>query len=130
MAERTVLVGIVLLAGTMGAFLWQILSGAPVEYARTVAVTTMVLFQNFHIFNTRSFTRSPFRMNPLSNRFLYASIVAALGLHILALYWQPLQVVLALEPLTIQDWLVIVWIAASVVAVVEVDKAARRLIGG
>ena len=130
MAERTVLVGIVLLAGTMGAFLWQILSGAPVEYARTVAVTTMVLFQNFHIFNTRSFTRSAFRMNPLSNRFLFASIVAALGLHILALYWQPLQVVLALEPLTIQDWLVIVWIAASVVAVVEVDKAARRLIGG
>lgn len=127
MVERTILVGLVLLAGTLGAFVWQLLSGAPVEYARTVAVTTMVLFQNFHIFNSRSFTRSAFRMNPLSNRFLFASIVAALGLQVLALYWGPLQFILGLEPLAPQSWLVIVGIAASVVATVEVDKAVKQL---
>ncbi len=128
MVERTILVGLVLMAGTLGAFVWQILSGAPIEYARTVAVTTMVLFQNFHIFNSRSFTRSAFGMNPLSNRFLFASIVGALGLQILALYWGPLQFILELEPLTPRSWLVIVGIAASVVAVVEVDKGVRRLV--
>ncbi|MHB0870958.1 MAG: cation-translocating P-type ATPase [Chloroflexota bacterium] len=126
MAERVILVGLVLLAGTLGLFVWQLRSGASLEHARTVAVTTMVLFQNFQIFNSRSFTRSAFRMNPLSNRFLFASIVAALGLHIIALYWAPLQFVLRLEPLAADTWLVIVAVAASVLLVVELDKAIRR----
>jgi Ca2+-transporting ATPase len=128
MVERTILVGLVLLAGTLGVFGWQIAFGASVEYARTVAVTTMVLFQNFHIFNSRSFTRSAFLMNPLSNRFLFASVAAALGLQILALYWGPLESIFGLEPLDLQTWLVIVGVAVSVFAVVEVDKVVRRLI--
>lgn len=86
----------------------------------------MVLFQNVHIFNSRSFIRSAFRMSPLSNRFLFASIVAALGLHVLALYWGPLQFVLRTEPLDLASWLGMLAIAVTVLFVVEIDKAARR----
>lgn len=126
MAKRTLLVGFVLTVGTLGVFVWQLYSGATLEYARTVAVTTMVLFQNFHIFNSRSFTRSAFRMNPLSNRFLFASIAAALGLHILALYWGPLQFILRLVPLDLETWLLMAAVASTVLVAVEVDKAIRR----
>ena len=126
MIERTVLVGLVLLAGTLGVFVWQLRSGVGLDHARTVAVTTMVLYQNFHIFNSRSLAQSAFRMNPLSNRFLFVSILTALGLHVLAMYWGPLQFVLRLEPLDIRTWLEMVAIAATVLVVIEVDKALRR----
>ena len=126
MIERTVLVGIVLLVGTLLTFVWQLRTGAGVDYARTVAMTTMVLFQNFHIFNSRSFTRPFYTLNPLSNRFLLLSIAAALGLHVLALYWQPLQFVLATHPLAVDDWLGLLPVAASVLLAVEVEKAVRR----
>jgi len=127
MAERTALVGVVLLAGTLGVFVWQLSAGAGLDHARTVAMTTMVLFQNFHILNSRSFGKSFFQISPLSNRFLFVSIVAALGLHVLALYWAALQFVLRTEPLGLQTWLVMVPVAATVLLVVEVDKLIRRL---
>ncbi|MBI2940427.1 MAG: HAD-IC family P-type ATPase [Chloroflexi bacterium] len=125
MIERTILVGLVLMIGTLAAFVWQLSSPSGLDHARTVAVTTMVLFQNFQIFNSRSFTRSIFHVNPLSNRFLFVTIVAALGLHILALYWGPLQFVLRTEPLSLETWLVMVPIAATVMLAVEVDKVLR-----
>ncbi|MDP2662419.1 MAG: HAD-IC family P-type ATPase [Dehalococcoidia bacterium] len=128
MIERIVLTGLVVLAGTFAAFIWQLGSGNSLEHARTVAMTTMVLFQNFHVFNSRSFSRSIFQVNPLSNRFLFATIVAALGLHVLALYWGPLQFVLRTEPLGLGTWLAIVSIAATVVLAIEAEKYIRRSI--
>lgn len=112
--------------GTLAIFMWQLSSGAGVDHARTVAVTTMVLFQNFHIFNSRSFTKSAFVINPLSNLFLFATIVGALGLHILALYWGPLQFILRFEPLPLETWLVLIALAASVLVTVEIEKALRH----
>ncbi|MBI4491777.1 MAG: HAD-IC family P-type ATPase [Chloroflexi bacterium] len=126
MIERTLLVGVVLMAGTLAAFAWQLSAGAGLDHARTVAMTVMVLFQNMHVFNSRSFTRSALRTNPLSNRFLFATIVAALGLHLLGLYWGPLQFVLRTEPLRLETWLVMLPIAATVLLAVEGDKALRR----
>ena len=126
MIQRTVLVGLILLAGTLGVFVWQLGLSPDLTHARTMALTTMVLFQNFHIFNSRSFTRSALRINPFSNRFLLVSIVAALGLQILAVYWGPLQLILRTEPLTLENWLTIIPVAALVLVAVEVDKAIRR----
>ncbi|MBI2953535.1 MAG: HAD-IC family P-type ATPase [Chloroflexi bacterium] len=127
MIERIIVVGLVLLAGTLTVFIWQLTTNTDINHARTVAMTTMVLFQNFHIFNSRSFTRSLSQMNPLSNRFLLVTIVVALGLHILALYWGPLQFVLSTVPLDLDTWLVMVAIAATVLLAVEIDKGIRRL---
>ncbi|MGI5837867.1 MAG: cation-translocating P-type ATPase [Chloroflexota bacterium] len=126
MAQSTVLVGIVLAVGTLSIFLWELQSGASVEYARSVALTTMVLFQNFHVFNCRSFTRSAFSMNPLSNRFLFVAVVSALGLHILALYWGPLQFVLRTVPVDLQTWSAMIVVASSVLVVVELSKVILR----
>ena len=130
MIQRTLLVGIVLVAGTLGTFVWQLATRADLAVARSVAMTTMVLFQNAHIFNSRSFTRSAFRMNPLTNRFLFVSIVAALGLQVLALYWDPIEFVLGTVPLPLDTWLVMIPVALTVVAAVEIDKAVRGVRDG
>jgi len=126
MLWRTALVGIVLMLGTLGTFIWGLSSELGLDHARTVAMTTMVLFQNVHIFSSRSFTRSAFVTNPFSNPFLFLSVVAALALQALAVYWPPLQGVLRTVPLSYETWLVILPVALTVLLVVEFDKALRR----
>jgi len=127
MIQHTVMVGAVIALGTLGAFVWQLSSGGGLTHARTVAMTTMVLYQNFYIFDVRSFHRFFFQVNPLTNPFLFVSIIAALGIHILALYWEPLQFVLHLEPVSLSTWLVMIAIASTVLIVSLVPKLRRRL---
>ena len=127
MIQRTILVGAVIAIGTLGAFSWQLGSGGGLVLPRTVAMTTMVLFQNFYIFTVRSFHRYFFQVNPLTNRFLFVSIVAALGIHVLALYWGPLQFVLHTEPVSLSTWLVMIAIASTVLLVSVAEKALRRV---
>jgi Ca2+-transporting ATPase len=124
--ERTAIVGILMAAGTLGMFIWDRSGGATLEYARVTALTTMVMFQIFHIANCRSVQRSAFRKNPLSNKFLFAGVVVSLGVHIGAMYFEPTQFLLRLEPLTLQTWFRLVLIALSVIVVVEIHKLLRK----
>ncbi|MGQ9681141.1 MAG: cation-translocating P-type ATPase [Anaerolineae bacterium] len=126
MVQRTALVGVILLAGTLGVFFYELQVGPDLSYARSAAMTTMVLFQNFYILSCRSFRQSAFRMNPLGNRFLLFAVISALVLQVLALYWGPLRFVLRTEPLTLANWLLILPVAALVLLAVEIDKALRR----
>jgi Ca2+-transporting ATPase len=75
--ERTLIIGVVIAAGVIYNYLWALNSGGSVEHARTVAVTTMVFFQFFQAWNSRSEHESVFRMNPLGNKFLFYSMIAA-----------------------------------------------------
>src|SRR5690606_2624397 len=82
---RLALVGVVMAAGTLYMFDWALTTTGSVAQAQTVALTTMVVFQAFHLGNSRSEHRSAFRVNPLANPFLLISSVAALVIHIGAL---------------------------------------------
>jgi magnesium-transporting ATPase (P-type) len=127
MVERMVIMGMVLALGTLGVYLWQMNQGSGIEHARTMALTTLVLFQLFNVFNSRSETRSVFTMNPLSNPFLFFSIVGSVIAQLIAIYWPPLQSVFSLAPLSLREWALILPVAATVIAVVEADKAIRKI---
>ncbi|PKL54801.1 MAG: hypothetical protein CVV35_13375, partial [Methanomicrobiales archaeon HGW-Methanomicrobiales-6] len=60
------------------------------------------------------------------NYFLIAGVVAAQGIHILALYVPFLQDVLQLQPVSLVEWLSLLALASSVVVVMEIYKAVRR----
>jgi calcium-translocating P-type ATPase len=124
--RRTVLVGMVMAAGTLGTFRWALEETDDVDVARTVALTTMVLFQAFHLGNARSERRSLFRLNPFSNRFLILAAATALSIHALALYLPPTRFLLYVEPLDARQWLVCLATAASVVVAVELHKLIER----
>jgi len=128
--ERTVVAGIVMCIGTLALFRWELDQGASLEAARTVALTTMVLFQNFHLGNVRVERQSAFARSPLGNPFLFYAAAAALGLHIASLYLPPTQYVLRVEPLPLEAWLRMIPVAASVIVVVELHKLLVRLRGG
>jgi magnesium-transporting ATPase (P-type) len=126
MYERSVLVGLIISAGVIFNFVSALEDGASVERARTIAVTTMVLFQFFQAWNSRSELRSVFAISPLSNPFLFYSMVAAFLAQIAVVYIPALQWVFRTEPLTGAEWIQIGLVALTVVLAVEIDKLMRR----
>jgi len=121
--ERLGSVGLVLAAGTLGVFWWSLeASGGDLDTARSMAMTQMVVFQFFHVFNCRSLDRSIIQVDPFSNRFLFVSLLAAFLAQLAALYWTPFQTIFRTVPLGVGQWLVIVAIGSTVIAGGELDK--------
>lgn len=126
MGQRLLLVGLLMMVGTVAVFSWQLNLGASLQQARSVALTTMVVFQMFHVFNCRSEEKSILGIPLLSNKFLFFSVISAMIAHLAALYLPPLQFVFRTTPLTLHQWLVIIPTAGSVILGMEVEKAIRR----
>jgi Ca2+-transporting ATPase len=124
---RLGLIGAVLAAGTLGVFWWVLTTTNDLAAARSVAMTQMVVFQFFHVFNCRSLERSVFTMPPLSNKPLFLSLVAAAFAHAAALYLAPLQKLFDTVPPTGDQWLVILAVGAVVVIGGELDKGWNRI---
>jgi Ca2+-transporting ATPase len=125
MLERSILVGILIAAGIVYIFHDTLSGGASVEHARTMAMTTMVFFQFFQAWNSRSETRSVFRINPLSNPFLFYSMIAAFLAQIAVIYVPALQWVFRTNALTLAEWTKTGLVALTVVVAVEIDKYIR-----
>lgn len=123
--ERTVLSGLVMAAGTLALFRWELDTTGSEDSARTVALTTMVLFQVMHVGNSRSEWVSAFAKSPFSNPFLFAATGAALTVHVVALYLPPTQFVFRIEPLELEAWGRMVLVALGVVVTVEAHKFVR-----
>lgn len=123
--ERLLLVSLVMAAGTLLQFRWELDHDASLTQARTVALTTMVLFQAVHLGNVRSEHRSAFRHSPLSNPFLLLAQGGALGIHALALQLPAFQFFLRVESIPALTWARCAAVALSVILVGELHKALR-----
>ena len=118
--------GLVMAAGTLALFWWELDRTGSLERAQTVALTTMVLFQMFHVGNARSEFTSVFRINPFSNPFLLLAALAALVVHVAALYLPPTQFILRVEPIELEAWIRITLVASTIIAAMELHKYLRR----
>jgi Ca2+-transporting ATPase len=125
--ERTVIAGLVMTAGTLSLFRWELAESGSLPHAQTVALTTMVLFQAFHAGNSRSERRSAFGKSPFSNPWLFLAVAASLGVHVAALYVPWTQFVLRVEPLADpRTWVRMTAVAATIVVAMELHKWIRR----
>jgi Ca2+-transporting ATPase len=97
----------------------------PLAYARTLAFTTLVLFQLFNVFNARSDSRSALP-NLFRNRWLWGAVLLSLGLHGLAVYTPFLQGAFGTVALDGADWLRCALVASSVLWLRELWKLAQR----
>ena len=100
--------------------------GMEVDAARNSTLLLMVLFENVHVFNCRSETRSVFSHSLLRNRLLLFGTVFAQLIHIGAMYVPWLQQVLGVQPITFDHWLQLLFVALSLVVVMELQKLLRR----
>ena len=65
-------------------------------------------------------------MNPLSNPFLFVSIIGAFFAHLAVLYVPALQYVFRTVPLDFGQWAMVVLISVIILFAVELDKYIRR----
>ncbi|GAB2801988.1 HAD-IC family P-type ATPase [Halomonas shantousis] len=93
--------------------------------ARNITLLLMVLFENIHLLSCRSENRSLFAVPLRSNPLLLVSILAAHGLHIAAMYIPGLSDVLGIAPVSLQTWVVLLGIAATLLVVDESAKWLR-----
>jgi P-type Ca2+ transporter type 2C len=127
MIQRTIIVGMLIAAGVIGIFSYAITT-APLllDKARTLAVNTMVFFQFFQAWNSRSEYRSIFRVSPFSNPFLLYALLASTFAQLAVIYVPGLQWLFRTEPLSWTDWLLVLAVSITVIFVVELDKWVRR----
>lgn len=107
-------------------FQWLIARGFNIDEARNGTLLLMVLFENVHVFNSRSETRSVFTHNPLANPLLVIGTLTAQLIHIGAMYTPWLSDVLGLQPVSLIHWAELLLIAFTVLVVMELHKLIRR----
>ncbi len=124
--ERSVVVGVVMAAGTLLLFRRVLDATGDLGLAQTTALTTMVVFQMFHVGNSRSEHRSLLQLSPVSNPFLFVATIASLAVHVGALYFPWTQFVLRIQPIALELWFEILVVAATILITVELHKLLRR----
>ncbi len=127
---RIMFVSTIIVAGTFGLFLWAHDSGASIEYARTVAVNTLVMFEIFYLFSTRYIIESVLnRKGIFGNRYVLIAIGILLVMQIGFTYLPPAQALFGTVALDGLSWSYIVVVAASVLILVELEKTVLRRFG-
>ncbi|MDH7508160.1 MAG: HAD-IC family P-type ATPase [Methanomassiliicoccales archaeon] len=86
----------------------------------------MVLLENVHVFNCRSEYESAFRVPISKNYYLLLGVLGAQGIHILAMHVPVMQEVLRIEPVSMEEWLMLLSLAVILLLVMEVFKVFVR----
>lgn len=126
MIERVVLSALVMGVVAFVIFRWLLMSGYTVDEARNGTLLLMVLFENVHVFNSRSETRSALWHSPLRNPLLLFGTAAAQLVHIGAMYTPWISDVLRIQPVSPEHWLELLGTALTVLLAMEIHKAIRQ----
>lgn len=125
MIERVLVSAIVIGVVAFIVFNSLLTQGMSVEQARNGTLLLMVLFENIHVFNSRSETGSVFIHNPLRNPILLFGTIAAQALHIGAMYTPGLRDVLQITPVSFDQWFNTLLPALSLLVAAESYKWLR-----
>jgi len=127
MIERTLIAALVIGVLGFGTFVWLLEQGLSEAAVRNQLLLLVVLFQIVNIGNARSETTSLFRLSPLQSPILLTGTIAALLVHLGAMYFPPAQAVLGTAPVGIEQWLVLGAIALTIAVAVELHKLSWKL---
>ncbi|MCI0535713.1 MAG: cation-translocating P-type ATPase [Verrucomicrobiales bacterium] len=95
------------------------------RYARTMAFTTLMMFQLFNVFNARSDERSAFS-GLFKNHWLSGAVLLSLALHMAVIYTPFLQQAFSTVSLSAGDWLRCAAAASAVLWLRELSKVVTR----
>jgi magnesium-transporting ATPase (P-type) len=127
MVERTLVAAVVMAGVSFGAFTWMIdVAGWTEAESRNVLLLLLVLFQNLHIANCRSETRSVFRFSPLKSPILLGGTLLAFSVHMLAMHLPVAQRILGVAPVNLTTLATVFGLASSIIIVMEIHKRSYR----
>ena len=120
--RRILLVGGLMLAGAFSIFNWEINRGVSLEEARTAAVNVFIFIELFYLFNSRSLTRSVFKIGFFSNPLLFAGVGVMIILQIMYTYVPMLNTLFQSAPIGWDVWIRILLIASATSLLVALEK--------
>jgi Ca2+-transporting ATPase len=123
-------VGAIMAAGTLLVMDWVLPGGllpgkGTLHYAQTMAFTTLIFFQLFNVFNTRSAERSAF-LDLFTNKWIWLAVLVSVVLQLCVVYLPFLQAPFATVALSAADWLVCIGVASFVLWFYELLKLVRH----
>ena len=130
MLTRILLVGMILLAGAFGLFEVAENAGLSDAAARTLAVNTFMAVQIFYLFNSRTLTRSLFRVNPFGNRIILLGIAVMIVLQLAFTYLPFMNTAFDTEAYPAQYWAYVIAVGVGAMLLVEAVAAVQRRVTG
>ncbi len=130
MIERTIVGALVIGLVGYGLFHWAIDQGWEPDHARNALLLLMVLFENVHLFNCRSETRSAFVLSPLQSPVLMLGMIAAFSVHVAALYMPWGQLLLSTQPVGAEEWIMLAGLSLLILVAMELHKLSWALRSG
>jgi Ca2+-transporting ATPase len=95
-------------------------------HARTMAFTTLMMFQLFNVYNCRSNWRSAFS-GFFENKWLLGAVALSLFTHVLVIYVPFLQTAFHTVPLSLWDWAIATGLASTLLIGMEIVKFVLRI---
>lgn len=127
MSEQLILSGLVIGFIAFGFWLYlQNYTDIEENSARNMVLLLMVCMQNIHIFNCRSEYKSTFKIPIYKNYLLVLFVLAAQGIHILSMHIPFMQDILRIQPISLQEWLLVLGLALPVLLIMELFKLVKK----
>ena len=125
MIERTLIAAMVMGGVGFGIFAGKLNAGQSLYSARNVLLLLMVLFENIHIGNCRSETKSVFQLAPWRSPILLMGMVTAFLIHVLMIYLPIGNKLLSTEPVNFSTWAMLISLSLTVLVVMEIHKFSK-----
>lgn len=124
---RILLVSVLLIAGSLGLFLWEIGHSADLETARTVAVNALVMGEIMYLFNCRHMTASALNWEgAIGNRYVLWAIGILVSFQALFTYWPVMQTMFGTAWLGAASWARIFLFGLTLMLLIEAEKVLLR----
>ncbi|MEM3374450.1 MAG: cation-translocating P-type ATPase [Candidatus Woesearchaeota archaeon] len=112
--------GIIMAIGTI--FLFSLYKDTDLNKSRTVAFTTLVMFQMWAVISSRTLSPDIKHLNLFTNKWLLGGIVLAVLFHIGVIYIPFLQNIFKTVPLSFTEWLIILAVSSTGFIIMEISK--------
>ena len=122
MLRRIVVGGLYIGIVSFVLFYFLLQGGESVESARNTILLLMVLFENVHVFNSRTEYNFLHKISYTNSVALISLVIFTQLLHIACMHIPFMQNVLSAQPVSFDIWLELAIVAIGLVVVMEVDK--------
>jgi len=126
MIRRIVVGGFYMALLGFALFYYLLESGYDTDSARNLTLMLMVLFENVHVFNSRSEHLPIHKINHLQNPLLILSVIVTQIVHITALHIPLTQKLLSVAPIPIETGANLLLLALGLIVVMEIEKWIRN----
>ncbi|OGS56077.1 MAG: hypothetical protein A3K60_02850 [Euryarchaeota archaeon RBG_19FT_COMBO_56_21] len=124
--RKFVIVSVLMVLGTFGVFYAYQDRGETDAISQTVALNTLVFFEIFYLFNSRSLIEPAHTVSLRANLWMPVGVLACFASQLLVTYWKPLNIVFHTDGIGLGDWFIALGLASSVFIAIELEKVVFR----